>query len=244
MLSLNSIFKTFGTLRLLRGVTFDLKPGTITGLIGPGGSGKSTLLKILGGVQRADYGSVFDPRGIRDRCGLMFQEGALFDSLNVLDNVGFPLASGRVPVETLPPEERDRVADASIEILRRVGLAHAAHKMPAQLSGGMRRRVSLARALVSRPQLLLLDDPTFGLDPVASSVIMGLIRELHHDYSPTTLIVSQDLRRLLPMVDVIVALFDGKIRFIGTLQQLREFDSPTMKKFVSCRFELGQEACT
>ena len=242
MLSLDSIQKSFGNLRLLRGVSFDLKPGTITGLIGPGGCGKSTLMKILGGVLAPDSGNVFDSRGIRERSGLMFQEGALFDSLNVLDNVAFSLVSGRVPVQTLASEERDKVAENSLQILSRVGLSQAAKKMPAQLIGGMRRRVSLARALVSKPKLLLLDDPTFGLDPVASSVIIGLIADLHREYLPTTLIVSQDLRRLLPMVDTIVAVFDGKVRFIGSLKQLRDFDSPTIKHFVSCRFDLESEA--
>lgn len=242
MLSLDSINKSFGSLKLLRGISLDLKPGTITGLIGPGGCGKSTLLKIIGGVQSPDSGSIFDPRGTRESLGLMFQEGALFDSMNVLDNVSFSLVSGRVPVQALPKQERDRVAELSFQILARVGLSSAAGKMPAQLSGGMRRRVSLARALVSRPQLILLDDPTFGLDPVASSVIISLIRELHHEYSPTTLVVSQDLRRLLPMVDNIVAIFDGKVRFIGTLNQLRDFDNPLIKKFVSCRFDLESEA--
>ena len=178
MLRLDSIHKTFGSLRLLRGVSFDLQPGSITGLIGPGGCGKSTIMKILGGVQIPDSGNVFDSRGIRERCGLMFQEGALFDSLSVVDNVAFSLVSGRVPVETLPKEERERVAESAMQILGRVGLSKAALKMPAQLSGGMRRRVSLARSLVARPKLLLLDDPTFGLDPVASSVICGLIGDL------------------------------------------------------------------
>jgi phospholipid/cholesterol/gamma-HCH transport system ATP-binding protein len=242
MLSLDSIHKSFGEQHLLRGVSFDLKPRTITGLIGPGGCGKSTLLKILGGVQTPDSGNVFDGHNIRSQCGLMFQEGALFDSLSVLDNVAFSLVEGRVPVETLPSEQKDIVTEKAFTILGRVGLTKAALKMPAQLSGGMRRRVSLARALVSKPQLLLLDDPTFGLDPVASSVIIGLIAELHHEYSPTTLIVSQDLRRLLPMVDTIVAVFEGKVRFIGSLMQLREFDSPTIKKFVSCRFDLESES--
>jgi phospholipid/cholesterol/gamma-HCH transport system ATP-binding protein len=242
MLRLDSIEKSFGDLKLLRGVSFDLKPGTITGLIGPGGCGKSTVMKILGGVQRPDSGIVFDAAGIRSRSGLMFQEGALFDSMTVRDNVAFPLVSGRVPIETLPSDERDKVLDTTLKILERVGMSRAALKMPAQLSGGMRRRVSLARALVAKPKLLLLDDPTFGLDPVASSVIISLIKELHSEYLPTTLVVSQDLRRLLPMVDVIVAIFNGKVRFIGNLEQLRDFDNPLIKKFVSCRFDLSQEA--
>lgn len=238
MLALDSIKIQFGSLELLRGVSFGIKPGSITGLIGPGGCGKSTLLKIIAGLQKPDSGLIIDSLNIRNKMGLMFQEGALFDSMSVLDNVAFPLIQGRVPCETLPAEEAERVSQQALAILDRVGLAKSIHKYPAQLSGGMRRRVSLARALITRPKLLLLDDPTFGLDPVASSVIVQLIKELHKEYLPTTLIISQDLRRLLPMVDTIVALFDGKIRFIGSLENLRDFDSPNIRKFVSCRFDL------
>src|SRR5207244_3998957 len=147
--------------------------------------------------------------------GLMFQEGALFDSLNVLDNVAFPLVNGRVPTTILPKKVQEEVREKVMKILARVGLSRAVHKMPGQLSGGMRRRVALARALVSKPTLVLLDDPTSGLDPVASSIIMDLIVELHREYQPTTLMVSHDLRRLLPVVDRIVALFNGKICFSG-----------------------------
>ncbi len=238
MLGLESIHKSFDELELLKGVSFALKPGSIVGLIGPGGCGKSTLLKIIAGLQKPDSGIIVDSLNIRSKMGLMFQEGALFDSMSVLDNVAFPLVNGRVPCETLPKAEARRVSDMAAEILDRVGLVKSIYKYPAQLSGGMRRRVSLARALISKPKLLLLDDPTFGLDPVASSVIMNLIKELHDEYLPTTLIISQDLRRLLPMVDTIVALFDGKIRFIGSLDNLKDFDSPNIKRFVSCRFDL------
>jgi phospholipid/cholesterol/gamma-HCH transport system ATP-binding protein len=242
MLGLESICKSFGSMKLLKGASFDLKPGSITGLIGPGGCGKSTLLKIIGGVLKPDSGLIIDRSNVRESMGLMFQEGALFDSLSVLDNVAFPLTQGRVPCETLPELEGHRVFEQSLSILKKVGLEAAAAKFPAQLSGGMRRRVSLARALVTKPKLLLLDDPTFGLDPVASSVIISLIKEIHADYKPTTLVVSQDLRRLLPMVDNIVALFDGKVRFIGSLQNLRDFDSPNIRHFVSCRFDLDLES--
>jgi phospholipid/cholesterol/gamma-HCH transport system ATP-binding protein len=123
-------------------------------------------------------------------------------------------------------------------ILARVGLTKAAYKMPGQLSGGMRRRVSLARALVARPKILLLDDPTSGLDPVASSVIMDLIAELHNEYKPTTFLVSHDLRRLLPVVERILALFEGTIVFDGTLGDLANSAPSFVRSFVSCRYEL------
>lgn len=242
MLKVENLTKSFPSKQLLNGVSFELEAGTITGLIGPGNGGKSILLKILGGVSKKDTGEI-DYGRTRDKgVSLMFQEGALFDSINVFDNVAFPLVHGRVPAYILPKKLFGETREQVEYILARVGLSDAAGKMPAQLSGGMRRRVSLARALVSRPGLLLLDDPTCGLDPVASSVIMDLIVELQDEYKPTTIVVSQDLRRLLPVVESILALFDGKIRFSGNLTQLREFDCPNVRRFVSCRYDFAQAA--
>jgi phospholipid/cholesterol/gamma-HCH transport system ATP-binding protein len=238
MLEVHEVTRSFGAQQILRGVSFELKPHCLAGLIGPGGGGKSTLLKIMGGVARLEQGRVHFGSAAGHRVSLMFQEGALFDSLNVFDNVAFPLVHGRVPTFRLPKTEQYQVHEKVDAILAEVGLSAAAYKMPGQLSGGMRRRVSLARALVSRPDLVLLDDPTAGLDPVASSVIMDLIVKLHKEFKPTLVMVSQDLRRLLPVVDTIVALFDGKIRFIGNLIQLKEFDCPNVRKFVSCRYDL------
>jgi len=240
-LTIQGLIKHFGTSAVLKGFSANFAPGTITGIIGPGGGGKSTLLKIIAGVLDYEKGEIHDPQDLLHHVGLMFQEGALFDSWSTIDNVAFPLTGGRLPVANLGSEERDIVFEKAYEALRAVGLKDHILKMPAQLSGGMRKRVSLARALVSEPRLLLLDDPTAGLDPVASSVIMELIVSLHNKYKPTTIIVSHDLRRLLPVVDKIIALFDGKARFIGDLQQLHDFDSPNIRKFVSCRYDIQSE---
>lgn len=234
--------KRFAPLEVLCGVDLVLPQGEILGLIGPSGGGKSVLLKILGGVSEPDSGS-FDRAGILpEEVSLMFQEGALFDSLSVFDNVAFPLVKGRVPSVNLPHELKHEVAQRVGAILERVGLSAAAHKMPGQISGGMRRRVSLARALVCRPKLLLLDDPTSGLDPVASSVIMNLILELHKQVRATTVIVSHDLRRLLPVVDQVAGLFHGRISFCGSTSALARESDPEIKAFVSCRFDLSELA--
>lgn len=238
MLKVSNIRRSFGELCVLRGVSFEIRAGSVVGLIGPGGGGKSTLLKIIGGVCRPDGGGMEFNAAKGGDSSLMFQEGALFDSLNVFDNVAFPLVKGNVPTFRLPRMVQEEVHERVDAILSRVGLAPATQKMPGQLSGGMRRRVSLARALVSRPKLVMLDDPTCGLDPVASSVIMDLVVEIQREYRPTLIIVSHDLRRLLPVVDVIVALFDGKVRFMGSLEQLRDFDCPNVRRFVACRFDL------
>lgn len=235
--SINNLRKAFSGTDVLDATSFSVESGQIVGLLGPSGGGKSTLLKILGCVIDADSGEV-DRGGLEaSSISLMFQEGALFDSLSVADNVGFALTDGYVPLSGLAARRRDEVVPQVAWILNRVGLLDAAHKMPAQISGGMRRRVSLARALVGDPRLALLDDPTAGLDPVASSVIMNLIVELHRESQQTTIIASHDLRRLLPVCDVLIGLFDGKVVFKGTLEELQSAPAE-VKHFVACRFDL------
>lgn len=238
MLLLNDISVAFGSHKVLDRVSFAIGERTIAGIIGPSGGGKSVLLKVIADIQKACSGDI--EVGIKERkdVSLMFQAGALFDSLSVLDNVAFPLVDGQVPISRLPYTIKEAITNKVAEILAQVGLSRAANKLPAQLSGGMRRRVSLARALVSRPKFVMLDDPTYGLDPVASSIIMDLIVKLHSDYRPTMLVVSQDLRRLLPVVDQVVALFSGQIKFSGTLDELEAQRNPEIRKFVSCRYDL------
>lgn len=240
MLNINDIWRYYGDRPVLSGTTFSVDDGAMVGLIGPSGGGKSVLLKIIGQILKAHSGSVRFCDQEEFRFSLMFQEGALFDSLTVLDNVAFPLVNGMVPYTLLPKARRHEVEDKVLEVLGKVGLAHAANKMPGQLSGGMRRRVSLARALVARPKLLLLDDPTSGLDPVASSVIMNLIREVHAENRPTLIMVSHDLRRLFPAVDRLYALFDGKISFSGTVDELRDNACPMLRRFVTARYDFAE----
>jgi len=238
MISVNNVSYSFPSKKVLDDITFGLPNGKILGMIGPTGSGKSVLLKIIAGVLPAQIGEIKFDHNIRPSVSLMFQEGALFDSLSVYDNVAFPLADGRVPTYTLPKEKQEEIRAKVEVILSRVGLTKASAKMPAQLSGGMKRRVSLARALVAKPEIILLDDPTAGLDPVASSVIMDLIVEFHKEYDPITILVSHDLRRLLPVVDKVFALFNGKGKFVGDLADLRLSKDVDLTKFVSCRYDL------
>jgi phospholipid/cholesterol/gamma-HCH transport system ATP-binding protein len=236
MFILEDIHRFFGQKHILNGVSFAVEPGTITGLIGPSGGGKSTLLKILAGVIHPSHGAFQLDICKSDEIGLMFQEGALFDSMSVYDNLSFPLVQGEVPTWHLEDDQKMLVHAKVQEILLRVGLVKASQKIPGQLSGGMRRRISLARALISRPRLLLLDDPTAGLDPIASNVIMNLITAIHKEYRPTIIIVSHDLRRLLPRVNEVVALFNGQVRFQGTLADLKTQPCSQLSTFVSSRY--------
>jgi phospholipid/cholesterol/gamma-HCH transport system ATP-binding protein len=236
-LEAKNLYKSFSSRKaVINDVSFTLDQGSVVGLIGPSGSGKSVLLKILGGIIQQDSGVVL-PELENRSVNLMFQEGALFDSLTVYDNLAFPLVDGKVPASVLPADQLTQVHAKVQAILSKVGLTRAAFKFPGQLSGGMKKRVSLARALVSKPKILLLDDPTAGLDPIASNVIMNLILEIHAEYNPTIIIVSHDLRRLLPRVNNIISLFDGQIRFNGNLEELQNYNCPELYNFVRARYD-------
>jgi phospholipid/cholesterol/gamma-HCH transport system ATP-binding protein len=268
MIEVSKLSKCYEEHVVLHNVSFCTHPGKLYGLIGPSGGGKSTILKILGGVETPTSGVILRGSGKGDEpvsgsfspfssnqnrqnkgliqtgevepssVGLMFQEGALFDSLTVLDNVAFPLVGGRVPIMTLGRGHRRVVVETAMAVLAKVGLSSAAHKFPSQLSGGMRRRASLARALVCNPSVMLLDDPTSGLDPVASSVIMELITSIHQSLGGIAIIASHDLRRLLPVVDELICLFDGTVRFMGSLAELKGANDERVKAFTRCRFDL------
>lgn len=237
ILTATNIHKAFADKLVLDNLSISLDPKLRYGLIGPSGSGKSVLLKTLAGIYPPDSGTI---KSEASSTSLMFQEGALFDSMSVLDNVAFPMTLGSHSVSSLPAARKKEVVEAVSYILERVGLSAAANKMPSQISGGMRKRASLARALVSRPELVFLDDPTSGLDPVSSNVIMKLIEDLHSEYKPTMILVSHDLRRLLPQVDHLFAMFNGQIVFSGTLAELRKISESKLRHFVSCRFDLNQ----
>jgi phospholipid/cholesterol/gamma-HCH transport system ATP-binding protein len=242
-LDVQSVSRQFSGNVVLSDCSFCLPSSGLFGLIGPSSGGKSVLLKILAGVDPDFTGEIH--RGVsRAQASLafMFQEGALFDSFSVFDNVAFPLVGGDVPVSRLGRETREAVSFKVGESLAAVGMVAAASKFPGQLSGGMRRRVSLARALVSDPSIVLLDDPTAGLDPVASSVIMQLIVEYQRRTQSCALIVSQDLRRLLPICDTIFALYNKAVQFQGTLEDLRQHADPYLHAFVDARFELSNRS--
>ena len=236
-IQVNNISKTFKDVQALDDVSFTLEGGTITGLIGPSAAGKSVLLKVLAGIYPQDCGT-YD-LGIENKkdVSLMFQEGALFDSMNVFDNVLFPLTRGG-SLSLLSDEKREIYTKKAFEILYRVGLKASYLKMPGELSGGMQKRVSLARALVSTPSVVLLDDPTSGLDPVCSAIIMELIQELQKECNLTMIIVSHDLRRLFPAVSHLIAMFDGKVVYDDKIENIKNITNEELRYFISCRYNI------
>ncbi len=241
MIRVEHVVKYFGENLVLKDVNFVLEPGEIVGVVGPSGGGKSVLLKLLGNVIEPSAGVVHHSSGPSSNpgpehdpsVGFLFQEGALFDSMSVLDNVVFPLLADQQRAPT------DAEYTQAFDILEEVGLAKAYQKVPGQLSGGMRRRVALARALVTKPELVLLDDPTGGLDPVASTVIIDLINSLRRHYKLTVVLVSHDIRRLLPNVERILALFDGRIVCDLPPHELVAKAPKNVLQFLATRFDFS-----
>lgn len=230
--------KSFGAQEVLRELDLDIHKGEAIAIIGQSGCGKSVLLKHLIRLMEPDAGRVeFDGRDIagldhgelvamRQRFGMLFQSAALFDSLSVEENVGLALKEMRLVPER---EIHDRV----IAKLDLVGLASSAEKYPAELSGGMRKRVGLARAIAHDPEILLYDEPTTGLDPITSDVINDLIVELNEKLHVTSIAVTHDMRSAFKIADRIVMLYEGKVEFDGSPDDVRKTDNQIVRQFIS-----------
>jgi phospholipid/cholesterol/gamma-HCH transport system ATP-binding protein len=230
--------KGFGEKAVLRGVSLDVLAGETLVLLGGSGSGKSVLLKHLNALLRPDAGNVevdgvrldtLDEDGlvpVRRRVSMLFQSGALFDSLTVGDNVAFPIREHRTMPEPSIPA---RVA----EVLAMVGLEGTQQLMPSELSGGMRKRAGLARALVLEPTVVLYDEPTTGLDPVIAAKINHMIRELQRKLGLTSVVVTHDLGSAFYVADRIAFLHEGRIRFAGTPEEARASADPALHEFLT-----------
>ena len=238
--SLNHVSKSFGPLRVLHDLCLDFKRGQTTVILGPSGTGKSVLLKHIVGLLKPDQGEVyFDGQrvdnaheeplvNLRRRIGFLFQMGALFDSMDVGANVGFPLTEHTA----LDAEERRaRIAEA----LGMVGLPDSESKMPAQLSGGQRKRIALARAIVLHPDLVLYDEPTTGLDPIRADVINELIIHLNDQLGNSSIVVTHDMASARKIADRMVLLYDGKIVCDAPPDEFLNSSDPLVQQFIAGR---------
>jgi phospholipid/cholesterol/gamma-HCH transport system ATP-binding protein len=240
LIHVQDLVQRIGSQQILRGLTLDVLPGETLVLLGKSGGGKSVFLRHLIGLMRPVSGSiVFEGQEItalkerelepvRRKIGMLFQDGALFDSMNVFDNVAFPL---RERGEKDPRVIREKVEQS----LARVNMGGHDKKMPVNLSGGMRKRVALARAIISPPDVILYDEPTAGLDPIVSDSINRLIRRLQSELSVTSLVVTHDLISCNHIADRVALLEGGKIHFLGTTAELRETEDPIVRDFVDGR---------
>ena len=237
-LVVRNLRKQFGGQDVLKGVSFEVKPGEIFVIMGPSGSGKSVLLKHLIGLEDADAGEILingeqigSPEiAAKYRMALVFQSGALLNSLTVGENVGLYLAEHKLK----SPAEIEQIV---LEKLADVGLKDAVHKLPSELSGGMKKRAAIARALVIEPQLILYDEPTSELDPLSSVVIGNEILELNRRTHVTSLIVSHDRDLAFGVADRIAVIVDGEIVTIGTPDEVKRFNSPVVQNFLHADFK-------
>jgi phospholipid/cholesterol/gamma-HCH transport system ATP-binding protein len=239
MIDLANVHKAFGANRVLQGVNLTIPKGTSMVIIGGSGTGKSVLLKSVLGLVRHDAGSItLDGQDVttapRDaflaRFGMLFQGGALFDSLKVWENVAFRLMRGP---GKLPAAEAREIA---IEKLRRVGLQpRVADLLPAELSGGMQKRVGLARAIAAQPEIIFFDEPTTGLDPIMAGVINDLIREIVVEMGATAMTITHDMTSVRAIADNVAMLHDGLIRWTGPVSALDSAPDPYIQQFIHGR---------
>lgn len=238
MIRVEGVSKTFEGVPVLSGVSFEVPTGGTLALVGPGGAGKSLLLKLICGLLRPDAGRIFvdddevtalsetELMRVRGRIGMVFQNYALFDFMDVGANVGFPLAR----LGTIPPDEiRRRVARR----LEQVHLPGIEGLLPAELSGGMKKRVCLARATIHDPPIMLCDDPTAGLDPVTTNRIFGLLKQLQADNRATAIIVSHEVGYLRPICDQFVMLDRGRVVFRGPFDEALRRGSSEARQFLT-----------
>jgi phospholipid/cholesterol/gamma-HCH transport system ATP-binding protein len=246
MIELRGVTKAFGAKEVLRGIDLSVSTGQSMVIIGGSGTGKSVLLKCILGLVRPDAGTILldgedVARAERDaflaRFGMLFQGGALFDSMTVWQNVAFRLLRGRL---RRPKAEAREIA---IDKLRRVGLSpDVADLFPAELSGGMQKRVGLARAIAAEPEVIFFDEPTTGLDPIMAGVINDLIREIVVEMGVTAMTITHDMSSVRAIADRVAMLHAGKIRWEGPIAEMDTATDPYLVQFINGRAEGPIEA--
>ena len=242
MIRVADLHKTFGRQQVLKGINLELETGKVTTIIGGSGSGKTVLLKHLNALLLPDRGSVLVDgtditkigesalNNIRQKFGVLFQGAALLDSMTIADNVAFPLREKTKLPET---EVQTRVE----ERLAQVGLGGMGYKYPAEVSGGMKKRAGLARALVMAPEIVLFDEPTTGLDPLLGKSIHELIRKMHTAFGFTGVIVSHDIPQVFKISDRVAMLADGVITEVGATEEFVASKNPVVRQFLQGEIE-------
>lgn len=237
MASIRDLRKSFGDREVLKGVNLDLYRSENLVILGRSGTGKSVLIKCMVGLMKPDSGTIEvlgkkvfslnakELNALRLQIGFSFQGSALYDSMTVRENLEFPLK------RNLGITRRDELHEMVIDALEDVGLAHTLNQMPAELSGGMRKRVGIARTLILKPKIMLYDEPTSGLDPITSMEINDLILHMREKYKMSSIIITHDISSAKHTSDRIVALVDGVNRLEGTFDELKETKDPDLEPF-------------
>jgi len=240
MIEIRNLQKNFGDKRVLKNVNLNIEEGKVTCILGGSGCGKSTLIKCLMRLEDATSGQILvngkditrihseiKMAAIRRHFGYLFQEGALFDSMTVGENVSFGLKY----LTDVPPSDYPKIIREKLAL---VGLKEDVAKLnPSELSGGMKKRVSLARVLAVSPQVILYDEPTTGLDPIMSDIISDLVLDLKAKLGVTSVVITHDMHSAFKIADYIAFLYEGEILLYGTPQEFRQTDNPYVKQFVN-----------
>ena len=242
MIAVHGLVKTIGAQEILRGIDLNVPRGETLAIIGRSGGGKSVLLKHLVGLMKPDAGEIWIEgqniidmserhlASIRQKVGILFQGSALFDSMTVAENIAFPLREAG--------ERNSKVLRTKVsEILEVMELSGEEEKMPVNLSGGMKKRVGLARSIIRQPSCILYDEPTSGLDPVVSDSINRLIRRLQRRFGVTSIVVTHDMKNAFDVADRIAYLHEGRIYFHGTPDELRQSTDNLIQDFLIGRSE-------
>ncbi len=242
IISVRGLYKAFADKKVLEGVDIDVPKGKITSIIGQSGTGKSVLFKCIIGIMQADKGSIkvdgeeitqlpeIELRRIRRRFGYCFQDAALFDSMTVEENIAFPLR------EVLGMKDKRKMKAIVKEKLEWIELPGIEEKYPSELSGGMRKRVGVARTLAIEPDILLFDEPTTGLDPVLSESINNLIKRVNEEFGITCMVISHDIKGTFSISDQIAFLADGAIQAVGSPVEVARAQHPVLRKFLENSF--------
>jgi phospholipid/cholesterol/gamma-HCH transport system ATP-binding protein len=237
VITVSHLYKSFGANTVLADFNFILNKGENAVVLGKSGSGKSVFIKCLIGLLRPDRGEISvlgknimelnheELDHLRVKVGFLFQSNALYDSMTIRENLEFPLR--RHWMQLSPGESDSRV----MEVLNNVGLAHTVDMMPAELSGGMRKRIALARTLILKPDIMLYDEPTTGLDPVTGREISSLMVEMAEKYDTSSIIISHDMNCIRATADRIIMLIEGRCYAQGTYNELKNMNDPKVKQF-------------
>ncbi len=242
VITIKGLHKSFDDLLVLNGIDFTLYKGENVAILGKSGTGKSVLIKIIVGLLKPDQGEVFalgkqvdklnqkELDALRLRIGFSFQSSALYDGLNVYQNLAFPLIMN---IRNLSKKEVDIAVEKTLDA---VGLKDKMKQMPSDLSGGQRKRVGIARTLILKPEIMLYDEPTAGLDPITSAEIIQLINEVQHRFNTSSIIITHDLTCAKNTSDRTAMLLEGKFAKVGTFDEVFNSEDPNLKEFYSYNF--------
>ena len=238
MIKITGLYKSFGKNKILEGLNFSINKGECICIIGKSGIGKSILLKHMIGLMKPDIGEIWiderminelnlkELQEIRAKIGMVFQFGALFDFMNVIDNISLPL-------KKMAKLSKDEIIEHAKKALEEVDLKGCEYMMPSELSGGMKKRVGIARAIVSNPDYILYDEPTTGLDPIMTDTINKLIKKIHYEENLTSIIVTHEMRTVFEIGTRVLFLDEGRIKYDGSPNNMKKSKDKTVLQFLS-----------